>query len=52
MVIVPSVLYFMQVCAAQGISGTGSLRLGMAFLKRFHSTDLVYVSKPTWGEDF
>ena len=36
-------------CGAQGISGTGSLRLGMEFLKRFHCSDVVYLSKPTWG---
>ncbi|KAM7437581.1 Golgi Transport [Porites harrisoni] len=38
-----------RVCGAQGISGTGSLRLGMEFLKRFHCSDVVYLSKPTWG---
>ncbi|KAL9983331.1 hypothetical protein ACROYT_G005484 [Oculina patagonica] len=38
-----------RVCAAQAISGTGSLRLGMEFLKKFHSSEVVYVSKPTWG---
>ena len=43
---------FTQVCAAQAISGTGSLRLGMEFLKKFHSSEVIYVSKPTWGEDF
>ena len=37
-------------CGAQGISGTGSLRLGMEFLKRFHCSDMVYLSKPTWGK--
>ena len=40
----------LQVCAAQAISGTGSIRLGMEFLKKFHSSEVVYVSKPTWGK--
>lgn len=38
-----------RVCGAQGISGTGSLRLGMQFLKKFYSSEVIYVSKPTWG---
>lgn len=47
-----SLLSLLQVCGAQGISGTGSLRLGMQFLKKFYSSEVVYVSKPTWGEIF
>ena len=43
-------LFGWQVCGVQGISGTGSLRLGMEFLKRFHCSDVVYLSKPTWSK--
>ncbi|XP_029203906.2 aspartate aminotransferase, cytoplasmic-like [Acropora millepora] len=38
-----------RVCGAQAISGTGSLRLGMQFLRKFYASEVVYVSKPTWG---
>ncbi|XP_068709760.1 aspartate aminotransferase, cytoplasmic-like isoform X2 [Montipora capricornis] len=38
-----------RVCGVQGISGTGSLRLGMQFLKKFYGSEVIYVSKPTWG---
>ena len=43
---------FGQVCSAQAISGTGSLRLGMEFLKKFYHSEVIYVSNPTWGETF
>ena len=43
-------LLLLQVCGAQAISGTGSLRLGMQFLRKFYASEVVYVSKPTWGE--
>lgn len=33
----------------QGISGTGSLRLGAAFISRFAPETIVYISNPTWG---
>lgn len=38
-----------RVCGIQAISGTGSLRLGSAFLLKHHSVKTVYLSKPTWG---
>jgi len=33
----------------QALSGTGSLRIGAEFLKRFTNADTVLCSKPTWG---
>jgi len=33
----------------QALSGTGSLRIGAEFLKRFGGVDTVLCSKPTWG---
>lgn len=39
-----------RVAAIQSLSGTGALRLGMAFIKRFyphHKT--LFVPRPTWG---
>jgi len=33
----------------QALSGTGSLRIGAEFLKRFTNADTVMCSKPTWG---
>jgi len=34
----------------QGISGTGSLRIGAAFLQKFHNgPKVVYAPTPTWG---
>lgn len=33
----------------QALSGTGSLRIGAEFLKRFGNVDTVLCSKPTWG---
>lgn len=38
-----------RVAGIQGLSGTGSLRLGMSFLERFYNSKTVYVPKPTWG---
>jgi aspartate/tyrosine/aromatic aminotransferase len=39
-----------RVATVQSISGTGALRLGGEFLKRFAASGTaVYVSKPTWG---
>jgi aspartate aminotransferase len=35
-------------CAIQCISGTGSLRIAMEFLRKFLQTEFVYISKPTW----
>jgi len=37
------------VAVAQTLSGTGSLRLGAEFLKRYAPAGPVYVSVPTWG---
>jgi len=35
--------------AVQSLSGTGSLRLGAAFLNKWLPDATVYLSKPTWG---
>jgi len=37
------------VAVAQTLSGTGSLRLGAEFLKRYAPGKKVYISTPTWG---
>merc|ERR1711934_580077 len=37
------------VATAQTLSGTGALRLGAEFMKRFASGKAVYISTPTWG---
>jgi aspartate/tyrosine/aromatic aminotransferase len=47
--------YFMllvgyQVATVQGLSGTGSLRLGAAFIQRYFPGVKVLISSPTWGE--
>lgn len=34
----------------QGLSGTGSLRLGAAFIQRYFPGAKVLISSPTWGE--
>jgi len=34
----------------QGLSGTGSLRLGAAFIQRYFPGTTVYISSPTWGK--
>ncbi|XP_053402441.1 aspartate aminotransferase, mitochondrial-like isoform X2 [Mercenaria mercenaria] len=33
----------------QGVSGTGSLRIGAAFLSRFYACKEIYFPAPTWG---
>ena len=33
----------------QSLSGTGSLRVGAAFLNRFCTDKTIYLSDPTWG---
>jgi aspartate aminotransferase len=33
----------------QALSGTGSLRVGAAFIARFMKGTTVYISNPTWG---
>lgn len=33
----------------QSLSGTGSLRVGAAFIQRFLPDVTVYISDPTWG---
>ena len=37
------------VVALQSLSGTGSLRIGAAFIAKFLPGTVVYVSDPTWG---
>jgi len=37
------------VATAQTLSGTGALRLGAEFMKRFAPGTEVYISSPTWG---
>lgn len=39
----------LQVATMQGLSGTGSLRLGAAFIQRYFPGTTVYISNPTWG---
>jgi len=39
-----------RIACVQSLSGTGCLRLGMSFLKRFYNkSDNVLLPKPTWG---
>jgi aspartate/tyrosine/aromatic aminotransferase len=38
-----------RVAVLQSLSGTGSLRLGAAFIAKFLPGTTVYVSNPTWG---
>jgi aspartate aminotransferase len=38
-----------RVATVQGLSGTGSLRLGAAFIQRYFPGTTVYISSPTWG---
>lgn len=39
-----------RIASIQSLSGTGSLRLGAAFLERFHTGGkVVYIPSPTWG---
>lgn len=35
--------------SSQALSGTGSLRVGAAFIARFMKGTTVYISNPTWG---
>lgn len=39
-----------QVATVQGLSGTGSLRLGAAFIQRYFPGTKVLISSPTWGK--
>lgn len=42
--------YFnVQVATVQGLSGTGSLRLGAALIERYFPGAKVLISSPTWG---
>jgi len=41
-----------RIATVQSISGTGGLRVGCEFIKRFLQPAIVYVSKPTWGNHF
>lgn len=43
-------LHALQVATVQGLSGTGSLRLGAAFIQRYMPGTKVFISSPTWGE--
>ncbi|XP_002972976.2 aspartate aminotransferase, chloroplastic [Selaginella moellendorffii] len=38
-----------QIATVQGLSGTGSLRLGAAFIARYFPGVKVLISSPTWG---
>lgn len=38
-----------RVAVVQALSGTGSLRLGAAFIARWMKGTTVYISNPTWG---
>jgi aspartate/tyrosine/aromatic aminotransferase len=38
-----------RIASAQTLSGTGALRVGAEFVKRFLPNRSVYVSNPTWG---
>ncbi|KAF8072598.1 Aspartate aminotransferase P2 [Scenedesmus sp. PABB004] len=38
-----------RVAVLQALSGTGSLRVGAAFIARFMPGTTVYISNPTWG---
>eukprot|EP00897_Mesotaenium_endlicherianum_P007086 jgi/Mesen1/6405/ME000329S05567 len=38
-----------RVATVQGLSGTGSLRLGAAFIQRYLPNAKVFLSSPTWG---
>jgi aspartate/tyrosine/aromatic aminotransferase len=43
---------FTQVATVQGLSGTGSLRLGAALINRYFPGAKVVISNPTWGVHF
>ncbi|CAM8925874.1 unnamed protein product [Rhodiola kirilowii] len=38
-----------RVATAQGLSGTGSLRIGAEFLVKHHHEHTIYIPQPTWG---
>lgn len=38
-----------RVATAQGLSGTGSLRVGTEFLARHYHERTIYIPQPTWG---
>lgn len=38
-----------RVCTVQSLSGTGALRLGAEFIKKFMPGRCVYLPNPTWG---
>lgn len=38
-----------RVASVQGISGTGSLRIGAEFLAKYKPNITIYISNPTWG---
>ncbi|GAB4852599.1 hypothetical protein Ancab_016813 [Ancistrocladus abbreviatus] len=38
-----------RVAIAQGLSGTGSLRVGTEFLARHYHQHTIYIPQPTWG---
>ena len=45
----PELFSRLPIAATQSISGTGALRVGAAFLARFHSSKTILVPTPTWG---
>jgi len=44
-----SLLKDKRAASVQAISGTGSLRVGAEFLKRFFPKKIIYMPNPTWG---
>jgi aspartate aminotransferase, mitochondrial len=39
-----------RIAACQSLSGTGALRLGMAYIKKFYTkSNTIYIPNPTWG---
>lgn len=38
-----------RIAAVQSLSGTGSLRVGAAFINTFMAGRTAYISNPTWG---
>ena len=38
-----------RIASAQSISGTGGLRIGGLFIKKFHKTPAFYLPTPSWG---
>lgn len=41
-----------NIVTVQAISGTGSLRVGTAFIKTILPDSTMYISDPTWGKTF